>query len=196
MQVAAAAREYWPAAHCAAVGEVLPTAQAYPAVQLPEHAAEGKPVAAPYVPPGHRVHATAPPRLNCPAAHASVHVALVSRAVDPYRPAAHCHLGKIIKGPGDGRRKRTHRHRVRGQGHHHRVSRHTLCTPTTFPHAYRGTRRSVGETVLPGTTRDSSRAGGACWAGVPRLARPRTGAGRHASTAVGPSTIPYCPEGH
>ena len=81
---------YCPAGHMDAVALVLPAGQAYPAVQLPLHADDVNPPVAPYVPPGHWTHATAPARLYCPAAHAPLQAEVVSREVDPNCPAGHC----------------------------------------------------------------------------------------------------------
>jgi hypothetical protein len=43
-----------PPGHCTAVGLVLPSGQAYPALQLPLQAGESRPSRAPNVPPGHK----------------------------------------------------------------------------------------------------------------------------------------------
>ena len=54
---------YVPTGHSSAVALVLPAAHAYPAVQLPLHAAVAAPGVAPNVPPGHNVQALAPAKL-------------------------------------------------------------------------------------------------------------------------------------
>ena len=99
MQRAAPAREYCPAAHVEAVGDTLPAAHAYPAVQGPLQDALDRADVAPKVPAGHgevqaalvspvvlpyrpapqSVQAPAPPTLNLPAAHTAA-VALVDPA--------------------------------------------------------------------------------------------------------------------
>jgi hypothetical protein len=60
-----------PVPQMAAVPLVDPGTQKYPAVQLPVHAADGRPTVAPYVPAG----------------QGAVHVAVLSAVVPPYRPA-------------------------------------------------------------------------------------------------------------
>ena len=55
-------REYLPTGHAAAVGTALPATQKYPALQLPEHAAEDRAVVAPYRPGPQGVQTPAPPR--------------------------------------------------------------------------------------------------------------------------------------
>ena len=53
MHTAAPAVAKVPVGHSIAVGDVDPGGHAYPAVQLPVQAAVTRPVAAPYLPPGH-----------------------------------------------------------------------------------------------------------------------------------------------
>ena len=96
-----------PAAHWAAVAVVDPATHAYPAAQLPLHAADGRPAVAPYVPAGHALHNPAPLKLYwptphitavafvdpatqaCPALQLPLHPALDRPAVAPYVPAGH-----------------------------------------------------------------------------------------------------------
>ncbi len=52
-----------PVPQMAALPLVDPGTQAYPALQLPVHAADGRPAVAPYEPAGQRLHAPAPPAL-------------------------------------------------------------------------------------------------------------------------------------
>jgi hypothetical protein len=74
---AAPAAAYVPGAHAAWVALVDPAGHAYPALQLPLHAALVKPRAAPKVPPGHGVaEAAAPVGQYEPAGQASTHVSL------------------------------------------------------------------------------------------------------------------------
>ncbi len=61
----------------------MPSGQKYPAVQLPLHAADGRPGVAPYVPAGHALHTPAPPTLYRPAAHIAA-VALADPATQAY----------------------------------------------------------------------------------------------------------------
>jgi hypothetical protein len=96
-----------PSGHISADALVDPGTQKYPAVQLPLHAADGRPAAAPYVPAGHALHTPALPMLYRPAVHIAA-VALVDPAtqacpalqlplqpaldrpaVAPYVPAGH-----------------------------------------------------------------------------------------------------------
>ncbi len=98
---------YVPGRQIDAVALMDPTAHAYPAEQLPLHAGEARPGAAPYRPAAHNVHDAAPARLYLPAAQTDA-VALVDPAAQacpavqlplhvgddrpgtaPYRPAAH-----------------------------------------------------------------------------------------------------------
>jgi hypothetical protein len=72
-----------PSGHISADALADPGTQKYPAVQLPLHAADGRPAVAPYVPAGHALHAPAPPTLYRPAAHISA-VALVDPAGQAY----------------------------------------------------------------------------------------------------------------
>jgi hypothetical protein len=83
----AAAREYWPAGHTAAVADVEPAGQTYPAVQGPLQAAEPNAAVAPYRPAAHWVQEPAPAREYWPAAH-GVAVADVDPAGQAY-PAVH-----------------------------------------------------------------------------------------------------------
>ena len=87
-------------------GDDDPPGHAYPAVQLPVQAAEGRPLVAPYVPPGQSVQTAAPAweyvpagqtdavALVDPAAHAypavqfPVHDDAARPDDDPYRPAS------------------------------------------------------------------------------------------------------------
>ena len=62
-----------------------PAAQAYPAVQAPEHAADVRPAVAPKTPAGHRVHDPAPPLLYLPGVHTT--------AVADVLPAWHAYPG-------------------------------------------------------------------------------------------------------
>jgi hypothetical protein len=62
MHTPAPDRLYFPGGHVAAVALVDPAMHAYPAVQLPLHAAVGRPVVDPNVPAGHAVHDETPPR--------------------------------------------------------------------------------------------------------------------------------------
>jgi hypothetical protein len=62
VQNPAPAREYCPVMHWAAVGEVDPAPQAYPAVQFPEQAAVARPLELPNFPAGHAVQDDAPAR--------------------------------------------------------------------------------------------------------------------------------------
>jgi hypothetical protein len=97
----------FPTRHTTAVELVDPVTQKYPAVQLPLHAADGRPAVAPYVPAGHALHNPAPLKLYwptthitavafvdpatqaCPALQLPLHPALDRPAVAPYVPAGH-----------------------------------------------------------------------------------------------------------
>ena len=52
-----------PSGHIAAVALVDPATHAYPALQFPLHAADGRPAVAPNVPAGHTLHTPAPLKL-------------------------------------------------------------------------------------------------------------------------------------
>ena len=69
VQAPAPAREYFPATHWDAVADADPAGQAYPAVQLPEQAAEVRPEAEPKVPAGQSVQLEDPAELYFPMAH-------------------------------------------------------------------------------------------------------------------------------
>ncbi len=96
-----------PSGHISAVAFVDPATQACPALQLPLHAADGRPAVAPYVPAGHALHTPALPTLYrpavhiaavalvdpatqaCPALQLPLHPAEVRPSVAPYVPAGH-----------------------------------------------------------------------------------------------------------
>ena len=100
-----------------AVGDTLPSAHAYPAVQFPLHAALVSPASAPYVPAGHNaVHAAvdkpgvlpyrpalqllqvpAPPKLYLPCPHTAA-VPMVDPATHAY-PAVHGPLHDALVSP-------------------------------------------------------------------------------------------------
>ncbi len=102
-----------------AVALVEPKSQAYPATQLPLHAADVSPATDPYLPPGHGVHDPAPPSLYvpathraavgvvdpathaCPAEHGPEHAADGRPGDAPYRPAGHGPLHAAVVRPGD-----------------------------------------------------------------------------------------------
>jgi hypothetical protein len=118
MHTDAPAKEYLPAPHATAVGDVDPAAQMWPPMHAavhcddvlplvepyrpashgPEHDGEFRPVAAPYVPAGHSVHVPAPARLYCPIAHAAVQLDAVC-AASPYRPARQLPLHAAVVRP-------------------------------------------------------------------------------------------------
>jgi hypothetical protein len=123
MHDAAPASEYLPAAQTDAVALVDPSAQAYPAAQLPLHAADGSPGTAPYRPAAQDVHDDDPASEYLPAGHTDA-VALVDPAAHaypaaqlplhaaddrpataPYRPAAHAavHAADVSPVPSPNR---------------------------------------------------------------------------------------------
>ena len=99
--------EYCPSGHTIAVALTLPAGQAYPALQLPLHAAVVIIVAPPYTPAGHREHDGAPLSAYCPVPHTlavaltlpagqaypalqlPLHADVGNAAVPPYTPAGH-----------------------------------------------------------------------------------------------------------
>ena len=83
VHVPAPAKLYLPTGHMTAVELVLPDGQAYPAVQLPEQAAVGRPAVAPYSPAAHAVHVPDPDKLKAPGGHCS--------AVELVEPAGHAY---------------------------------------------------------------------------------------------------------
>jgi hypothetical protein len=110
---------YVPGRQIDAVALMDPTAHAYPAEQLPLHAADDRPGSAPYRPAAHSVHDVAPASEYLPAAHKDA-VALVDPAAHsypavqlplhagddrpgtaPYRPAAHAavHAADVSRVP-------------------------------------------------------------------------------------------------
>ena len=86
-----------PSGHIAAVALVDPATHAYPAAQLPLHAADGRPAVAPYVPAGHALHTPAPLKLYCPAGHTTA-VAFVDPATHAY-PALQLPLHPALDRP-------------------------------------------------------------------------------------------------
>jgi hypothetical protein len=107
VHVPAPAKLYVPAAHIAAVGELLPATHTYPALHCPLQLAVDSPSDAPYTPAGHTVHSPDPDTLYVPrpqmlavpfvdpAGHAypalqlPLHATLVSPAEAPNLPAGH-----------------------------------------------------------------------------------------------------------
>ena len=72
-----------PTGHTVAVLVVDPGPHAYPGLQAPEQAVAVRPGLDPKEPPGQGLHAAAPPRENCPAAHSTA-VALTEPAGQAY----------------------------------------------------------------------------------------------------------------
>jgi hypothetical protein len=117
LQEVAPDRLYVPTGQVAAVALRDPAAHAYPAAQLPLHAAVVRPALDPYLPPGHGVQDPAPPSLyvpaphrnavECvdpaghayPAEHAPVHSGNTRPDVDPYLPARQGPLQAAVSSP-------------------------------------------------------------------------------------------------
>ncbi len=89
---------YVPGRHIDAVALVDPSAQAYPAAQLPLHAADGSPGTAPYRPAAQDVHDAAPTSEYLPATQTDA-VALVDPSAQAY-PAAQLPLQAADDRPG------------------------------------------------------------------------------------------------
>ena len=117
VQTTAPARLYFPAPHIAAVALVLPDTHAYPALQLPLHAADASADVAPYSPAGHAVHTLAlaleyhpgvhatavtlvvPVAHAYPAKHGPTHWLVIWPDTLPYRPPLHSPLQLAVVRP-------------------------------------------------------------------------------------------------